>query len=499
MARTFHVESLGCAKNQVDAEVMIAALERAGWTFAGAPDNAEVLIVNTCGFIDAARRESIDTSLALRARFPASRLYLVGCLSERYAAELAVEMPEVDGFLGNRDPSRIVDLVEGRLPTSLGRQPKHASGVRRRKPLSPPPLCVLAQGRAGPGESPGPGVARNTAVPATAAPSSPRRVRLLSYPGSAYLKVAEGCANRCSYCAIPLIRGDLASRPRADVVDEARGLLAAGAHELVLIAQDLGSYGLDRGAAELPALLVDLSALPGSFWVRLLYVHPDHFPPDVLSVMRDDPRFLRYLDVPFQHASPAILAAMGRKADPDANLRLVEWIRATLPGVVLRSTFLVGFPGETDRDAERLADFQEEAALDWVGVFTYSREEGTRAHGLPGRVLRRTADARRAAVEERQVPITWHRLDRHLGAELDVLVEERVEGEELSLGRAYLQAPDVDGLTVVRAACAPGSLVRIRIERRNGFDLEGAPVADHGRPETARTGDAAESARPDTA
>jgi ribosomal protein S12 methylthiotransferase len=438
VARTFHVESLGCAKNQVDAEVMIAALERAGWTFVGAPEDAEVLILNTCGFIEAARRESIDTGLALRARFPRSRLFLVGCLTQRYAAELAAEMPEIDGFLGNREPERIVDLVEGRLPTSL----------------SPPPSRVPAQAR--------PDV---------------RRRRLLSYPGSAYLKVAEGCANRCSYCAIPLIRGDLASRPRADVVDEAQGLLAAGAHELILIAQDLGSYGRDRGTAELPALLTDLAALPGRFWVRLLYVHPDHFPADVLPIMRDDPRFLPYFDIPFQHASPAILAAMGRIPDSEANLRLVERIRSELPGAVLRSTFLVGFPGETDRDADLLAGFQEAAALDWVGVFTYSREEGTRAHDLPARVPRRIADARRAAVEERQVPITWRRLDRHLGAELDVLVEERVEGEELSIGRTYLQAPDVDGLTVVRAACTPGAVLKVRIERRNGFDLEGEPVA----------------------
>jgi ribosomal protein S12 methylthiotransferase len=441
--RTFHIENLGCAKNQVDAEVMIAALERAGWTLAGAPEDAEVLIVNTCGFIDAARRESIETGFALRARFPERRVYLAGCLTERYAGELAAEMPEIDGFIGNRDPSRIVDLVEGRVPGGPA-------------PADTPPR------------------------------PAPRRARLLSFPGSAYLKVAEGCANRCSYCAIPLIRGDLASRPRADVVDEARGLLASGVHELVLIAQDLGSYGLDRGAAELPALLANLSALPGRFWVRLLYVHPDHFPAGVLPIMRDDPRFLPYLDVPFQHASPAILAAMGRKPEPEANLRLVERIRAALPGAVLRSTFLVGFPGETERDAELLARFQEEAALDWVGVFTYSREEGTRAHDLPGRVTRRVADARRAAVEERQVPITWRRLERHLGEELDVLVEERVEGEELSIGRAYLQAPDVDGLTVVRAACAAGSLVRVRIERRNGFDLEGSPVGEAAARDAAR-------------
>jgi ribosomal protein S12 methylthiotransferase len=440
--RTFHVESLGCAKNQVDAEVMIAALERGGWTFAAEPEDAAVLIVNTCGFIDAARRESIETGLSLRARFPDRRLYLVGCLTERYPGELAAEMPEIDGFLGNRDPAGIVDLVEGKIPRG-------------------PPQ---------PGSGP--------AAPAEPLPHpAPRRARLLSWPGSAYLKVAEGCANRCSYCAIPLIRGDLVSRPRAEVVDEARGLLAAGTRELVLIAQDLGSYGRDRGGAELPALLADLAALPGDFWVRLLYVHPDHFPEEILAIMRDDPRLLPYFDVPFQHASPSILAAMGRKADPDLNLRLVERIRAALPRAVLRSTFLLGFPGETDRDAERLARFQEAAALDWVGAFTYSREEGTRAHDLPGRVTRKAADARRAALEERQVPITWRRLDRHLGATLDVLVEERVEGEELSLGRAYLQAPDVDGLTVVRAACAPGTMVRVRIGRRNGFDLEADPVA----------------------
>jgi ribosomal protein S12 methylthiotransferase len=434
--RTFHLESLGCAKNQVDAEVMIAALEREGWTFAAEPEDAAVLIVNTCGFIDAARRESIETGLSLRARFPDRRLYLVGCLTERYPGELEAEMPEIDGFLGNRDPAGIVDLVEGRVPRGTASAPSAEA--------SPHP--------------------------------APRRARLLSYPGSAYVKVAEGCANRCSYCAIPLIRGDLVSRPRAEVVDEARGLIASGTRELVLIAQDLGSYGRERGAAELPALLADLASLAGDFWVRLLYVHPDHFPVEILAIMRDDPRFLPYFDVPFQHASPSILAAMGRKADPDVNLRLVERIRTALPQAVLRSTFLLGFPGETDRDAELLARFQEAAALDWVGAFTYSREEGTRAHGLPGRVTRKVADARRSALEERQVPITWRRLDRHLGTALDVLVEERMEGEELSLGRAYLQAPDVDGLTVVRDGCVPGTVVRVRIGRRNGFDLEGDPV-----------------------
>lgn len=402
---------------------MIAALVGEGWRLAAAPEEADVLIVNTCGFISSAKKESIETSLELKQRHPQKKVFMVGCLSERYGQTLARQLPEIDGFLGNRDPSRIVQLVAG--------------------------------GHTHRGEPP--------------------REHLLSFPGSAYLKIAEGCRNRCTYCAIPLIRGDLASRRPADVIEEARSLLDRGIRELILIAQDLGSYGRDLRGPALPGLLAELSRIPGDYWVRLLYIHPDHFPAGILDIIADDPRFLPYFDLPFQHASPALLRAMGRRGDPDSNLALLSRIRSRLPAAVIRSTFLLGFPGETDSDFAELLSFQEQARPDWLGCFTYSREEDTPAWSMPGRVPRSTAERRKSEIELRQRPITERSLDAHLGTTLDVLVEEQVQGERLSLGRAYLQAPDVDGLVVVKASVPPGSRLSVHIERRNGVDLEGSP------------------------
>jgi ribosomal protein S12 methylthiotransferase len=352
---------------------------------------------------------------------------MVGCLSERYRDVLARELPEIDGFLGNRDPAGIVELVEGR-----GSPHASPSGGDR----------------------------------------AYDRPHLLSFPGSAYVKIAEGCANRCTYCAIPLIRGALTSRDRGEILAEIRGLRDRGIKELILIAQDLGSYGMDRGGANLVPLLSDIASLEGDFWVRLLYIHPDHFPHGILDIVAADPRFLPYFDLPFQHASPGILRAMGRRGEPDRNVALVSEIRARLPLAAIRSTFLLGFPGETDADFEQLLDFQDQARLDWVGAFTYSREEDTPAYSMGGRVTKTTAARRKAEVEVRQVPITERALDARLGTTLEVLVEEQVEGEDMSIGRGYLQAPDVDGLIVVRRRLPPGTVTRARITRRNGVDLE---------------------------
>jgi ribosomal protein S12 methylthiotransferase len=408
---------------------MIAALESAGWSLAAEPSDAEVIIVNTCGFIAAAKTESIETSLELKARNPGRKVIMVGCLSERYGEELREQLPEIDAFLGNKDPAAIVALVEG------------------------------------------------TTARGADAPRRPyERQHLLSFPGSAYVKIAEGCGNRCSYCAIPLIRGDLASRGPGEIVAEIRGLLDRGVRELILIAQDLGSYGKDLGTTGLVDLLSSIARLRGGFWVRMLYIHPEHFPEGLLDLVSTDHRFLPYFDLPFQHASPSILRAMGRRGEPERNLELLAGIRARLPRAAIRSTFLVGFPGETDEDFRLLLDFQEKARLDWMGAFTYSREEDTRAYSLPGRVTKPVAEARKSEVETRQTPITERALDARLGETVDVLVEEPVEGEELSIGRAYLQAPDVDGLVVVRRRLPPGSMARVRITRRNGVDLEGEVV-----------------------
>jgi len=430
MGGTFFIESLGCAKNQVDSEAMIAALEEAGFTFVETPDAADVIVVNTCGFIEAAKKESIDVCLGFKNRFPEKRLIMAGCLSQRYAAELAAEMPEIDAFVGNRDPREVARLASGR--------PSRSSG-----PADPAAPCAF-------------------------------RHRLLSPAGSAYLKIAEGCDNRCSYCAIPIIRGPLACRDRADVVREARELLSRGIREIVLIAQDLGSYGLDRGRAELPELLSELDGLPGSFWLRLLYIHPDRFPMGLLPVLKRSTHVLPYFDIPFQHASARILAAMGRRGDADAYLDLIRSIRLSFPDAVIRTTFLTGFPGETEEDFQDLLDFQARAEPDWCGAFTYSREEGTPAYALAGRVTKTAAARRKAAIEEAQIPITARSLDRHVGRTCDVLLEEEVQGEGLWIGRAYMQAPEVDGLTVVAGkGLEPGAVVPVRITRRNGVDLEG--------------------------
>ena len=427
---TFFIESLGCAKNQVDSEYLIADLEAKGLRWVASPEEARIIIVNTCGFITSAKDQSIQTSLSLKDRFPRKKVIMLGCLVQRYGPELEREMGEIDGFVGLNDTGALWRLV-----SSAG------------------------DGRSGLSETAGPGM-------------QPRR-RFLSFPGSAYVKVAEGCSNHCSYCAIPLIRGELASRTAWEILEEIRELLRRGVVEIVLIAQDLASYGQDRGRVELVALVKSILRLEGQFWLRLLYLHPDHFPTELLDVAADDPRVLPYFDIPFQHASRAVLTRMGRSGSAETHAELVRDIRARLPEAVIRSTFLVGFPGETEEDLEALLTFQRDCPLDWVGVFAYSREEGTPAYKLGGRVKKTVAEARRRAVEQAQVGISERLLDRQVGRTLDVLVEEGIKGEKMYLGRGYLHAPEVDGLVVVKAeSLEPGKIYPVRIERRAGIDLE---------------------------
>jgi ribosomal protein S12 methylthiotransferase len=431
---TFFIESLGCAKNQVDSEYLIADLEARGLRWVASPEAAQIIIVNTCGFITSAKDQSIRTSLSFKESFPEKKVIMLGCLVQRYAAELEREMGEIDGFVGLNDLEALLRLV--------------FSG--------------------GDGRS----VSRQSAMPRTRS-----RSRFLSFPGSAYVKVAEGCSNHCSYCAIPLIRGELASRTSGDILEEIEELLRRGVVEIVLIAQDLASYGRDRGGQELVALVKEILRLEQQFWLRLLYLHPDHFPTGLLDVMAADPRLLPYFDIPFQHAGREVLAKMGRSGSAETYAALVRDIRRRIPEAVIRSTFLVGFPGEREEDFEALLSFQRDCPLDWVGVFTYSREEGTPACKLPGGVKKAAAQARRRAVEQAQIGISERLLDRQVGRTLDVLVEEWIQGERLYLGRAYLHAPEVDGLVVIKAdGLEPGRIRPVRIEARAGIDLEASVV-----------------------
>jgi ribosomal protein S12 methylthiotransferase len=436
--RRFSLENLGCAKNQVDAEVMIRRLLEAGWEYTEDPDRAQLIIVNSCGFIEPAKQESIDTTLDLRDRYPDKKILLAGCLSQRYGSELAGELAEVDGIFGNRDLSAVVETAEAALR----------------------------------GESP-------VALPAYAEYDE-RRSTLLSFPGSSYLKISEGCRHRCSFCAIPLIRGGLRSMAREEVLEEARRLIRSGVFEINLIAQDLASYGLDRGEAEFLPLLRELAGIPGDFWIRLLYIHPDSFPGELIPLIRDHPKILPYFDIPFQHASVKVLRAMGRRGNADSYLSLVERIRGALPDAVLRTTLLVGFYGEGEREFEELLQFQQSAQFDWAGSFTYSPEDETAALTYEGRPdYGREPDAaaqRERRLRDLQQSISEGRMERFAGRTLRVLVEERVEQEELLLGRAYLQAPEVDGAVVIHPAAGQlpeaGRTVTCRILRRNNIDLE---------------------------
>jgi ribosomal protein S12 methylthiotransferase len=442
----YYLDPFGCVKNQVDAETMMAVLGNAGWERAADSAGADLIIINSCGFIESAKQESINAVLAYRRMYPQKKILLAGCLAQRYAAELTESLTEADGFFGNADLSLAAWAVSAVM--ERGDRPVLTGDAAGALPPETAPL---------PGDRP-----------------------LLSLPGSAYVKIAEGCNNRCSFCAIPGIRGPLRSRSVPDILSECRRLLDRGVRELCLIGQDLGSFGADRLSAGhndggLPGLLEALSTLEGRFWVRLLYIHPDNFPPSILELCRCDGRFLPYFDLPFQHGSARILRAMNRRGTAESYLRRIASIRSALPGAAIRSTFLLGFPGETEEDFQALLDFQDRARLDWAGAFVYSLEEGTPAYSLKGRVPRRLAEVRKRLVEEKQIPITQERMDRFIGSTEYVLVEEQIHGEEgLYLGRLPCQAPEVDGAAVISAddPLEPGTFVRGVVFARAGLDLE---------------------------
>jgi ribosomal protein S12 methylthiotransferase len=450
----YFLDPFGCVKNQVDAENMMAHLNKEGWENVSEAEQADLIIINSCGFIESAKRESINAVFEWRKLYPGKKILLAGCLAQRYAKELSKSMPEADGFFGVDNLSQITQIA-----ASLVNDARHAKLSHNAFPAA--------------GERP-----------------------LLSLPGSAYVKISEGCNNRCSYCAIPLIRGGLVSRTIPDILEECNALLDRGIRELCIIGQDIGAFGTDtstyaNAAAKLPELLEAISSLNRKehFWVRLLYIHPDHFPLQILDLMEKDQRFLPYFDIPFQHSSTKILTAMNRHGNAKTYLALLETIRARLPNAVIRSTFLLGFPGETEEDFAELLDFQEKANLDWLGCFTYSREEGTAAYSMKKRVPVKTANKRKQTIEERQIPITEKNMNRFVNQNLDVLVEEQiaagvtnsvssVDNETLWLGRLYCQAPDIDGVAVIvkseTSESNPklGNFIKCKVISRRGFDLE---------------------------
>jgi len=503
--KRYFLDPFGCAKNQVDAENMMAHLNNAGWKSVSDAETADLIIVNSCGFIDSAKQESINAVLEWRKHYPNKKIYITGCLSQRYAKELPDILKEADGFIGIENPSQVVQAIENIFSASsdAAKQKVHASLTE----ISPQSDKKFASNLITTGERP-----------------------LLSLPGSAYIKISEGCGNFCSYCAIPLIRGNLISRSISEIIEECKALLRRGIVELIIIGQDIGMYGTDSGEelpkrrgnteekikreSKLPELLNEISKLEGNFWVRLLYIHPDHFPLRILDLIERDKRFLPYFDIPFQHVSAKILTAMNRNKhyftfrgeNHELNIppqeipvnryfTLLEIIRRRLPDAVIRSTFLIGFPGESEEDFAELIDFQKKANLDWLGCFVYSREEDTASYSMKGRVPKKIAVMRKLSIEEKQLTITEKNMDRFVNQIYDVLIEEEFTAEETDdykekiwLGRLYCQSPEVDGAAVVVCQSADlqenavkqnikaGAFVRCKVTARLGFDLEVQPV-----------------------
>jgi len=434
----FYIESLGCAKNQVDSEVIYHNLEQKGWGYVENAEQADLIIVNSCGFIQPAKEETIETVLSLRKAYPDKKVLLAGCFAQRYGKDLLTQLPEIDGVFGNHDLGQVEtvsrQVMEGERPVILPNR-KYSPAYRS---------------------------------------------RLFSFPRSSYVKISEGCNHRCSFCAIPLIRGPLNSNPIDEIVRQIRELLGQGIVEINLIAQDLAAYGGDRGASEFPLLLRRISEISGDFWIRLLYIHPDNFPIEILSIMKDDPRILPYFDIPFQHGSRRVLRRMGRSGTASEYLHLIEKIRDELPDTIIRSTLMVGFPGEGLREFKELQQFQRDAQFDWAGVFVFSREEGTPAFsmrsGLGDRLSAGRARKRKETLEAAQREISALRTDRFVDRTVRVLVEEEVPGEALSLGRAYMHAPEVDGSAIILSdSVKPGDWVDMKVVKRNNFDIEVVP------------------------
>ncbi len=440
MSLQVYLLSLGCAKNQVDSEIMSGSLQNAGFTMTGDPAQADVIMINTCGFIEDAQKESIAAILELAAYKRQGRcrlLVAVGCMCEKFAAEMAESMPELDLTVGVGKYAEIGALLAARLQQTPPQQP-----------LAPYLLRDLS-----------------------------------ATVGSAYLKIAEGCNNRCSYCLIPDLRGPYVSRPQTEILAEADRLLTHGVKELVVIAQDPTRYGLDLcGRPLLPELLDELAARPFAM-IRLLYVYPQRVDDALLKVMAAHDNICPYLDLPVQHAAAGILRAMNRGGDAEQLLARVAAIRAALPDAALRTTVMVGFPGETKADFDQLLDFLEQARFDWVGAFAFSPQEGTPAATLPRQVAEATKRRRLDLVMQQAARITEERLRRHVGQVYPVLAEKPAPefGPGLWSGRSRYQAPEVDGVVLFPAPAGrpvqPGELYQVRITATQVYDLVGEIVS----------------------
>jgi ribosomal protein S12 methylthiotransferase len=460
--------SLGCPKNLVDSEVLLGHAAREGLLIAHDPEDADVAVINTCGFIDSAKAESIQTILEvarLKEDGQLKGLIVVGCLSERYGQELQEELPEVDAILGLSDYSKVPALIhqlarrgassgsEAWVPDTRGGQKKTADSDK---------------------------------------------VRLLMTPRSfAYLRIGEGCDHSCTFCAIPAIRGEQRSKPIETLVEEAQGIAQGGVRELVLVAEDSTAYGMDWGGKKrmLPELLAALGRVDGIEWLRVLYAYPHTVLPAMTEQLRENPKVLPYLDIPIQHISSPMLKAMKRGVKSAQVRGILDRLRAEVPGIAVRSTYIVGFPGETEEDFEALLELTRDYAFERLGVFPYSKEEGTPAFDLGDEVAPELAEERMARIMEVSRELIQKRNATLIGTEMDVLVDGSVERDsevaellgdyqgQVSLARTYADAPEIDCKLYLKGEAPSGSFVRARISEVADYDLVGEIMESIDRPD----------------
>ncbi len=431
--------SLGCDKNLVDSEMMLGMLQEKGFTFTDDETEAEIVVVNTCCFIQDAKEESINTLLQmseLRKSGQIKALIAAGCLAQRYREEIQKEIPEVDAIIGTTAIDSVVAAVEE----------------------------VLA------------GAGQNHYQDINAAPVTGKK-RIVTTGGHfAYLKIAEGCNKHCTYCIIPKVRGNYRSVPMESLVEEAQKLAEDGVKELILVAQETTLYGVDLyGEKSLPKLLHELAQISGIFWIRILYCYPEEITDELIEAIATEPKVCKYLDIPIQHAADPVLKRMGRRTNQEELRTMVSKLRERIPDICLRTTLISGFPGETEEDFQELYRFVNEMEFDRLGVFTYSQEEDTPAAIMPEQVDEEVKARRRDELMELQQAIAFERAEEMVGRVLPVMIEGKVADEETYVARTYRDAPNVDGYLFLNSSAnlMTGDLVKVLVTDSNEYDLIG--------------------------
>lgn len=442
MAIRVGMASLGCPKNQVDGELLLHKLVEAGYELTPNPQEAQVIIVNTCGFIEDAKQEAIDTILELaqlKNEGCLQGLIVTGCLAERYRDELLFAMPEVDAVVGIGQNGNIVSIVDAVVN---GGEPKGFYAPKGCLPLNGERL-------------------------------------LINPPHYAYIKISEGCNNRCTYCAIPAIRGEMRSRKVEDVVSEAKDLANRGVRELIVVAQDTTRYGEDLyGSCQLPRLLNELCTVEGIDWIRILYAYPDRITEELLQVMASQEKIVKYLDLPIQHCNGEVLRNMNRPGNRQALENCIDKIRQMVPGIVIRTTVMVGFPGETGEQFEELCEFIKKMEIPRLGCFVFSPEEDTIAAGMEGQIEKKIGEGRRDVIMNTQFDISSRFAESLVGKTLTVLVDEFDYEREMFVGRTPFDAPDIDCKVYISAKAATiGDFIPVEITGLEDFDYIGKAVS----------------------